>query len=134
MRADRRTATERAVRHTATARAFGKMRDVANTLRAVGEADAAFEQSDPAQAPPWMAYYDNAQYHGDTAHALFDLPSTRTRTRGKRPLLRDRGERPRLRLRRSRAISETKLASLVMAKGDDRGTRSCSVIERWTRW
>ena len=73
MRSDRFTATERAMLHTARARAFGKMRDVANTLRAVGEADAAFEQSDPAQDPPWMAYYDYAQHHGDTAHALFDL-------------------------------------------------------------
>ncbi|MFD5252535.1 hypothetical protein ACF06V_34295 [Streptomyces bobili] len=32
MRSDRLTATERAMLHTARARAFGKMRDVANTL------------------------------------------------------------------------------------------------------
>ncbi|KUN38687.1 hypothetical protein [Streptomyces olivochromogenes] len=120
VRSDRLTATERAMLHTARARAFAKMRDVGNTLRAVGEADAAFEQSDPAQDPPWMAYYDYAQHHGDTAHALFDLAVHADEDPGQA------GRRFEIAVRghgsafaRSRAISETKLASLVMAKGDD---------------
>ncbi|WP_333743666.1 hypothetical protein [Streptomyces ardesiacus] len=120
MRSDRLTATERAMLHTARARAFGKMRDVANTLRAVGEADAAFEQSDPAQDPPWMAYYDYAQHHGDTAHALFDLAVHADQDPGQAArrfeiAVAGHGNA----FARSRAISETKLASLVMAKGDD---------------
>lgn len=120
VRSDRLTATERAMLHTARARAFGKMRLVTETLVAVGEADAAFEQSDPAQDPPWMAYYDHAQHHGDTAHALFDLA-----VHGKQ----DPGQAARRfeiavkghgnDFARSRAISGTKLASLVMARGGD---------------
>ncbi|MEU4659508.1 helix-turn-helix transcriptional regulator [Streptomyces sp. NPDC023723] len=120
VRSDRLTATERAMLHTARARAFGKMRDVANTLRAVGEADAAFEQSDPKQDPPWMAYYDYAQHHGDTAHALFDLAVHADEDPGQAArrfdiAVKGHGNA----FARSRAISQTKLASLVMAKGDD---------------
>ncbi|MFD7136992.1 multiprotein-bridging factor 1 family protein [Streptomyces sp. NPDC059894] len=120
VRSDRLTATERAMLHTARARAFAKMCDVGNTLRAVGEADAAFEQSDPAQDPPWMAYYDDAQHHGDTAHALFDLAVHADEDPGQA------GRRFEIAVKghgdafaRSRGISATKLASLVMAKGGD---------------
>ncbi|MGW0773905.1 phosphotransferase [Streptomyces sp. NPDC002835] len=112
VRSDRLTATERAMLHTALARAFGKMRDVANTLRAVGEADVAFEQSDPAQDPPWMAYYDYAQHHGDTAHALFDLAVHADQDPGqaaRRFEIAAKGHGNAF--ARSRAISETKLAS-----------------------
>lgn len=119
VRADRITTTERAMLHTARARAFGKMGDVSNTLMAVGDADAAFEQSDPSQDPPWMAYYDHAQHHGDTAHALYDLAVRAGQDPGRA------AERFKIAVEghgqafaRSRAISRTKWASLSMAKGD----------------
>ncbi|CAL9411850.1 hypothetical protein [Streptomyces sp. enrichment culture] len=120
VRSDRLTATERAMLHTARARAFAKMHDVANTLRAVGEADAAFERSNPAEDPPWMAYYDYAQHHGDTAHALFDLAIHADQDPGQAArrfniAVQGHGNA----FARSRAISQTKLASLIMAKGDD---------------
>ncbi|MGW0998352.1 helix-turn-helix domain-containing protein [Streptomyces sp. NPDC002523] len=73
VRADRLTATERAMLHTARARAFGKMGNVRDCMAAVGEADEAFSCARPAEDPPWMAYYDEAQHNGDTAHGLFDL-------------------------------------------------------------
>ncbi|WP_443063456.1 hypothetical protein [Streptomyces sp. NBC_00461] len=60
-------------RNSARARAFGKMQDVQGKLTAVGAADDAFARSNPAEDPAWMHYYDDAQHHGDTAHALFDL-------------------------------------------------------------
>ncbi|MEV6681220.1 hypothetical protein AB0N09_30780 [Streptomyces erythrochromogenes] len=122
VRSDRLTATERAMLHTARARAFGKLRDVQGTLAAVGAADDAFTQRRPSEDPPWMAYYDEAQHSGDTAHALFDLavgidnhdPSEAV-TRFQRAV---HGHGPGF--ERSKAMSCTKLASLVMHRGDPR--------------
>lgn len=119
VRSDRITATERAMLHTARARAFGKMGDVSNTLMAVGDADAAFDQANPAEDPPWMAYYDHAQHHGDTAHALYDLAIRAGQDPGRaaerfKIAVEGHGQE----FARSRAISQTKWASLNMAKGD----------------
>ncbi|WP_307805259.1 hypothetical protein [Streptomyces spirodelae] len=122
VRSDRLTATERAMLHTARARAFGKLRNPRETLAAVGAADDAFAQRRPDQDPPWMAYYDEAQHNGDTAHALFDLAvgvdGYNPQHAGQRFQAAVRGHDPAF--TRSRAISCTKLASLVMAKGDPR--------------
>lgn len=73
VRADRLTPTERAMLHTAHARALAKMGRVRETLIAVGRADDSFAHARPAKDPPWMSYYDAAQHAGDTGHALFDL-------------------------------------------------------------
>ncbi|MEW1550513.1 XRE family transcriptional regulator [Streptomyces tsukubensis] len=122
VRSDRLTATERAMLHTARARAFGKLRNVRETLAAVGAADDAFAQRDPGEDPPWMAYYDEAQHLGDTAHALYDLA---TGIKGQDAA--QAGDRFRAAVQghtdafaRSKAISCTKLASLTMIKGDPR--------------
>lgn len=122
VRSDRLTESEQAMLHTARARAFAKLRDVRETLAAVGAADDAFARRRPEDDPPWMAYYDEAQHNGDTAHALWDLAAEvggydptpaaerfRSAVRGHAPAF-----------VRSRAISCTKLASLVMLKGDPR--------------
>lgn len=121
VRSDRLTATERAMLHTARARAFAKMKDVQNTLAAVGQADDAFADRNAAEDPLWMAYYDEAQHAGDTAHALFDLAVLAGQDpgqAGERFALAVQGHDPAF--RRSRAISRTKLAALTMAKGDPR--------------
>ncbi|MFF1420619.1 helix-turn-helix transcriptional regulator [Streptomyces sp. NPDC058280] len=121
VRSDRLTATEQAMLHTARARAFGKMGNVRDTMAAVGAADEAFTRARPSEDPPWMAYYDAAQHNGDTAHALFDLallsgqdPGRAARRFG--TAVHGHGDG----FKRSRAISRTKLASLIMAKGDPR--------------
>ncbi|MEV7465343.1 XRE family transcriptional regulator [Streptomyces kronopolitis] len=117
-RSDRLTATEQAMLHAARARAFAKMGDVQQTLRAIGLADECFEHAAPQDDPLWMRYYDEAQHQGDTGHALYDLAQS-----GFAP------ERAACRLKyavdhhteayvRSRAISRTKLASLTMLTGD----------------
>ncbi|WP_225794584.1 hypothetical protein [Streptomyces aculeolatus] len=119
VRADRLTATERAMLHSARARAFGKMHDVQGTLAAVGAADDAFAQSNPDDDPPWMAYYDTAQHHGDTAHALYDLAlhaDQHPGPAGRRFEIAVNGHGDAF--ARSRAISRTKWASLLMATGD----------------
>ena len=117
VRADRLTATERAMLHTGRARSLAKMHREAESLEAVGLADASFEHSRPDEDPPWMAYYDEAQHNGDTAHALWDLEilgrPTEARTRLAAAVA---GHSPRF--TRSKAIARTKLASLLMATDD----------------
>jgi transcriptional regulator with XRE-family HTH domain len=120
VRSDRLTATERAMLHTARARAFGRLHNLPETLAAVSAADEAFAQRQRQDDPPWMAYYDEAQHNGDTAHALFDLAIS---IEGYDPAqaaqrlhraIQGHGDA----FARSRAISSTKLASLTMRRGD----------------
>ncbi|MDN3061311.1 helix-turn-helix transcriptional regulator [Streptomyces sp. SRF1] len=121
VRSDRLTATEQAMLHTARARAFGKMGHARETMAAVGQADDAFARAQPTEDPPWMAYYDAAQHSGDTAHALFDLAILANQDPGRaarRFSTAVHGHTDAF--KRSRAISRTKLAALLMAKGDPR--------------
>lgn len=121
VRSDRLTGTERAMLHTARARAFGKMGNVRGALAAVGRADEAFSHARPEEDPPWMAYYDVAQHNGDTAHALFDLAVLAGQDPGRaarRFTAAVEGHTDAF--KRSRALSRTKLASLLMAKADPR--------------
>jgi transcriptional regulator with XRE-family HTH domain len=118
VRADRLTGTERAMLHTARARALGKLNRTQETLTAVGRADEAFAESRPSEDPPWMAYYDRAQHYGDTGHALFDLavrgvPKVDAAARLAEAV---RGHSDAY--ARSRAISGTKLATLLMVTDD----------------
>lgn len=120
-RPDQLTGTERAMLHTARARAFGKMGNVHSCHAAVGKADEAFAQARPSQDAAWMLYYDEAQHHGDTAHALFDLsilPGQDTSQAIRRFSTAVQGHSDAF--KRSRAISRTKLAALIMANGDPR--------------
>lgn len=117
VRSDRLTATERAMLNSAKARALARMLRIEDCMAAVGSADDSFAASDPAVDPSWMAYYDEAQHNGDTGHALWDLSINGHPTEAA-----DRfaaavgGHKPSF--ARSRAISRTKWASLVMATGD----------------
>jgi hypothetical protein len=118
VRADRLTATERAMLHTARARALAKLGRIQDTAAAVGAADEAFSNSRPVNDPPWMKYYDAAQHAGDTGHALWDTAVAGhfgTDARARLALAaagHDDGHA------RARTISQTKLASLVMVTGD----------------
>ncbi|WP_198663333.1 hypothetical protein [Jiangella endophytica] len=117
VRSDRLTATEQAMLHTARARALAKLGRHQDTLRAVGQADEAFAHTDPAGDPPWMGYYDAAQHAGDTGHALFDLTVQGHGTEAAARLL-TAVDGHTAGYARSRAMSQTKLASLTMAVGD----------------
>jgi hypothetical protein len=122
VRSDRLTATERAMLHTARARAFGKMGNIQEALAAVGAADEAFAQRRPEEDPAWMTYYDEAQHNGDTAHALWDLAVGEAghdpEPAARRFQAAVRGHGPEF--PRSKALSCTKLASLIMLRGDPR--------------
>jgi hypothetical protein len=73
VRADRLTATERAILHTYRARALATKARVPETLAAVGTADDHFAHTAPANDPPFVAHYNAALYAGITGGALADL-------------------------------------------------------------
>ncbi|MFF0492835.1 helix-turn-helix domain-containing protein [Nocardia sp. NPDC004068] len=118
VRADRLTATERAMLHSARARALAKLHRVEEAAQAVGQADDEFSHSAPQNDPPWMSYYDAAQHSGDTGHALFDLALQGQFVTEARSRLQTAVEGHTETYVRSRAISGIKLASLTMATGD----------------
>ncbi|MEV5886315.1 XRE family transcriptional regulator [Streptomyces sp. NPDC052020] len=121
VRSDRLSATERAMLYTARARAFGKMGNVRDCMAAVGEADEAFAHARPSEDPSWMAYYDVAQHNGDTARGLFDLVIIADQDPGRAASRFQRAVQGHSdAYKRFRAISRTKLAALIMAKGDPR--------------
>ncbi|MBV8541814.1 MAG: XRE family transcriptional regulator [Pseudonocardiales bacterium] len=118
VRADRLTATGRAMLHTDRARALAKMRRVEETLTAIGTADEHFAHSIPADDPPCMAYYNDTRHIQLTGRSLFDLAVL-----GRNPA--EATDRLTAAVAgntdgyaRSRAISLTALASLTMATGD----------------
>ncbi|GAA3457995.1 helix-turn-helix domain-containing protein [Saccharothrix longispora] len=118
VRSDRLTSTERAMLHTARGRAFARLGRIEDTVAAVGVADEEFGRSRPVDDPPWMRYYDAAQHAGDTGHALWDIAIhghlvDETRRRLANAVAGHGDEYV-----RARVISQTKLASLVMATGD----------------
>ncbi|MBV9022968.1 MAG: hypothetical protein JO362_03975 [Streptomycetaceae bacterium] len=117
-RSDRLTATEQAMLHAARARAFAKMGDVQQTLRAVGLADECFERANPEDDHLWMRYYDAAQHQGDTGHALYDLALSGFAPQRAVHRLQYAVDHHTEAYVRSRAISRTKLASLTMLTGD----------------
>ncbi|MEV2279203.1 hypothetical protein AB0I72_26860 [Nocardiopsis sp. NPDC049922] len=113
VRSERLSAPEQAMLHTARARAWAKLGDVDQTLAAIDAADTAFITPTAITPPTWMAYYDHAQHHGDTGHALWDLAAAHLypahEAAGRLQTAVDgHGES----YRRSRAISRIKLASL----------------------
>jgi hypothetical protein len=119
VRSDRLTATERASLQTLRARALAKLCRPQDTHAAVGAADDAFAHANPAEDPTWMAFYDEAQHHGDTGHALWDLAIEGRRTEAVPRLayaVANHGDD----YARSRTMSRIKLASLTMATGDPR--------------
>jgi transcriptional regulator with XRE-family HTH domain len=118
-KAAQHTPTELAELWTIRARALAKMGPavVDDARRAVAAADDHFGRSEPANDPEWIKFYDSAQHHGDTAHALFDLE-----TRGHKTDARQRFEFAILHhaqgFTRSRTFSQLKLSALIMATGD----------------
>jgi hypothetical protein len=116
---DRLTATEQASLHTTQARALAKMRRVQQTLTAIGTAEEHFAHRNPANDPPFMAYYNTAFLTSNIGQALSDLailghhPEQAT-TR----LTAAAAEHHSAGHARVEAICLTKLASLTMVSGD----------------
>jgi len=116
---DRLSATERASLRAQQARALAKLGRVQETLTSVGLADDEFTRADPANAPSWMSFYDSAQHHTITRQALYDLPLAGHKTQAPQRLAYAVAHHAKP-YARSRAMTQTKLASLLMATGDPR--------------
>ncbi|MCX5211849.1 hypothetical protein OG689_21585 [Kitasatospora sp. NBC_00240] len=117
-RADRLSPAECSMLHNARARALAKMGRTHQTLAAIGASDELFASIVPANEGPWMAYYDGAQHHGDTGHALFDLALAGHPPQEALQRLQTAVDSHGDGFARSRTFSRTKLASLRMAAGD----------------
>jgi hypothetical protein len=118
VRADRLTATERAMLHTGRARALAKLHRIQDTATAVGMADEEFSHTRPQNVPVYVRYYNAAQHAGDTGHALWDVAISGHFISEARQRLATAVTGHGDELARARAMSQTKLASLVMATGD----------------
>jgi hypothetical protein len=114
---DRLTATERASLRTQQARALARMGRVQDTLAAVGVADEEYARANPSDAPAWMNFYDHAQHHTDTGQALYDLAIAGRKTQSGQRLAYAVAHHAKP-YARSRAMTQIKLASLLMATGD----------------
>ncbi|MGA5704335.1 helix-turn-helix domain-containing protein [Peterkaempfera bronchialis] len=119
-RADRLLPVERAWLYNACARGLAKMGRLQDTLAAVGASDDAWAHHDPGREPipVWMNFYDHAQHHGDTGHALCDIalyggPAKEAVTR-----LQTAVDGHTSNVVRSRALSRGRIATVLMATGD----------------
>jgi hypothetical protein len=73
VRADRLTATERAMLHNSRGRDLAKLGRVQDALRAVGTADQEFSHARPAEDGPWMASYTVIRHNGFAGNVLWEL-------------------------------------------------------------
>jgi len=120
VRADRLTATGRAMVWTVRARLLAVLERRREAADDVMCADEHFAQRDPAVDPPWLIYYDEAEHQGSTARALtpqslVDRDPGLAAQRLESAVLLHSDAYP-----RSRAFSRTRLAALTMAAGDPR--------------
>ncbi|MCP2256493.1 hypothetical protein LX15_000176 [Streptoalloteichus tenebrarius] len=120
VRADRLTHTERAMLTAVRSRALALLGRVQDTIRAVGEADEYIGQSNPADDPPWAAYYDAAEHAGETGHALADLARHGHRADEAAARLREAILHHGPEYARARAFCQLRLARLTLAVGDPR--------------
>ncbi|HEX7657907.1 MAG TPA: XRE family transcriptional regulator [Pseudonocardiaceae bacterium] len=118
VRQDRQTPTVRAMLSTVRARALAKLNRPQDCQAAVRTAEDHFTDSDPANDPGWITYFDEADLYGDTGHALLGVALdghyvTDTRDRLHRAITGYPDNQA-----RSRAFALGKLAILELAQGD----------------
>jgi hypothetical protein len=131
VRANRLTATERAMLHNSCARDLAKLGQVQDSLSAVGAADEEFSHAHPAEDPPWMASYTETRHTGFAGNVLWELgmhgqfvAETRNRLSA---AIATRAEG------RARTRDQIRLASLIMVTGDpvDAATLGTQALD-WT--
>jgi hypothetical protein len=115
VRANRLTATERAMLHNSRARDLAKLGEVQDALSAVGAADEAFSHARPAEDAPWMASYTEARHLGFGGNVLWELGMqgqfvAETRNRLTTAIATRKG--------RARTRNQIRLASMIMTTGD----------------
>lgn len=116
VRADRLNDDACALLHAVRARALGQLGRADDAIAAVRVADAAKGRG-RGEPSPWIVTYNDAHHYGDTGYALYQLELRGHRTEAARRFqLAIDTHAPRH--ERSRALTTTNLASLVMATGD----------------
>jgi transcriptional regulator with XRE-family HTH domain len=118
VRADRLTATARAVTAVVRARVLAILGRHDGARADVDRADAYFAKREAATDPPWLVYYDEAEHAGSSARALVPIAVAHRQPgeaaeRLATAILLHSDAYP-----RSRAFSLTRLAALHMAAGD----------------
>jgi hypothetical protein len=119
VRAERLTATERAMLHTDRAQALAKLGRVQDTAYVLGVADEEFSHAQPVDDPVTVRYYNAAVHTDVSGYALWDVAIhhghfiAEARHRLSTVVTGHREEFARARVR-----SQVKLASLVMVTGD----------------
>lgn len=118
VRQDRLSPTVRAMLATVHARALAKVNRDEACYRAVNVAEDHFANQDPSVDPPWIMYFDAADFAGDTGQALLDVALTGTHVDDARNRLRRSVESYTAKQARARAFSLSKLAILELKAGD----------------
>jgi hypothetical protein len=118
VRADRLSATERAMLHTVRAHGLGMLGRAHEAMRAVDVADREFSYNRSIKCPPWMASYDLAHHHGETGRALWQTARHGHFADEARDRLQSALDGYRTSAMRARTRSQVKQASLIMATGD----------------
>ncbi|GAA4888801.1 MULTISPECIES: helix-turn-helix domain-containing protein [Pseudonocardiaceae] len=117
VRADRLTATARAMLTTIRARLLALTGRHAEAQADVDRADAHFTDHDPDADPPWLCYYDAAEHQGSTGKALIPIAQARGNPELAAGRLTTAVELQAADYPRSRTFSRVRLASLMMSTG-----------------
>lgn len=120
VRADRLTATTRAMLATVRARTLAALDRRTDSLAEIARADSHLTDSDPTQAPPWMTYYDQAEHLGSSARVFAPLDLAQGKPGEATARLTAAIDLHSDHYPRSRAFSRTRLATLMMRVGDPR--------------
>ncbi|WP_316527550.1 helix-turn-helix domain-containing protein [Kitasatospora brasiliensis] len=118
VRSDRLSPAERAMLHNAAARGHARLGNRQAALTAIGRSDEAYAQLQTGEESRWMTYYDEAQHHGDTGHAVYDLALAGHAVDDALGRLRTAVDGHAQPFARSRTFSRTKLAGLLLIMGN----------------
>lgn len=120
VRADRLTATTRAMLATLHAQFLSALGHTDDALSEVTRADEHFAARNPAEDPAWMCYYDHAEHLGSTGKALIPVALARKRIKLAAPRICQAIQLHGDNYPRSRTFSHTRLATLTMQLDDPR--------------
>ncbi|WP_051407548.1 hypothetical protein [Nocardia sp. CNY236] len=120
VRADRLTATTRAMLAALRAQFLSALGRTDDALSEVARADEHFAARNPAEDSAWMCYYDHAEHLGSTGKALIPVSVVRKRIELAAPRIRQAIQLQGDNYPRSRTFSRIRLATLTMQLGDPR--------------
>jgi tetratricopeptide (TPR) repeat protein len=118
VRADRVSATARAMMWTIRALLLASTGRHTEARSDIARADACFHDRDPDADPPWLTYYDLAEHQGSIGKALIPIAQAEKHVEPAAARLESAIQLHRQNYPRSRAFSRARLATLMMDIGD----------------